>query len=238
GINLDLVMTDRTLFQGDAEPARVKGYGIVPSEWARTLVGAGETASPGHRRTAGVEPAPRQKRPPVPDPSPPQGFGSPPDRDAPPGRDVPRVRDAPPEQDREFEIWVRRLYTAPTTGELLTMDSKARLFPPRLRRFIETRDDTCRTPYCDAPIRHIDHIVPWHSGGITTLSNGAGLCEACNHTKENAGWSANTVSGDVHTVELRTPTGHVYRSKAPPMPDPGTLRATAPMSESPGIFVS
>uniref|UniRef100_UPI00135CBC15 DUF222 domain-containing protein n=1 Tax=Arthrobacter sp. 18067 TaxID=2681413 RepID=UPI00135CBC15 len=42
GINLDLVMTDRTLFQGDAEPARVKGYGIVPSEWARTLVGAGE----------------------------------------------------------------------------------------------------------------------------------------------------------------------------------------------------
>ncbi|WP_235036294.1 HNH endonuclease, partial [Arthrobacter sp. 18067] len=218
GINLDLVMTDRTLFQGDAEPARVKGYGIVPSEWARTLVGAGEAASRGHRRTAGVEPAPRQKRPPVPDPSLRQGFGSPPDRDAPPGRDVPRVGDAPPEQDREFEIWVRRLYTAPTTGELLTMDSKARLFPPRLRRFIETRDDTCRTPYCDAPIRHIDHIVPWHSGGTTTLSNGAGLCEACNHTKENAGWSANTMPGERHTLEIRTPTGHSYQSQAPPLP--------------------
>ncbi|MCD4851926.1 HNH endonuclease [Arthrobacter sp. AK01] len=232
GINLDLVMTDRTLFQGDAEPARVKGYGIVPAGWARKLVGAGEAASPGHRPIAGVEPAPRQKRPPVPDPSLRQSFGSSPDRD------VPRVRDAPPEQDREFQVWLRRLYTAPATGDLLTMDSKARLFPPRLRRFIETRDDTCRTPYCDAPIRHIDHIVPWHAGGTTTLANGAGLCEACNHTKENTGWSANTVSGDVHTVELRTPTGHVYRSKAPPMPGPGTLRATAPMSESPEIFVS
>ncbi len=39
GINLDLVMTDRTLFQGDSEPARLKGYGIVPATWARTLLG-------------------------------------------------------------------------------------------------------------------------------------------------------------------------------------------------------
>ena len=37
GINLDLVMTDRTLFQGDSEPARLKGYGIVPAEWGREL---------------------------------------------------------------------------------------------------------------------------------------------------------------------------------------------------------
>ena len=48
------------------------------------------------------------------------------------------------------------------------MDSRARLFPPGHRRFIQTRDDTCRTPYCDAPIRHLDHIIPWHTGGATT----------------------------------------------------------------------
>ena len=41
GINLDLVMTDRTLFQGDSEPARLKGYGIVPAEWGRELLGLG-----------------------------------------------------------------------------------------------------------------------------------------------------------------------------------------------------
>ncbi|WP_374110764.1 HNH endonuclease [Paenarthrobacter sp. A20] len=183
GINLDLVMTDRTLFQGDAEPARVKGYGIVPAGWARKLVGAG-------------------------------GAG----REIPVVQDPSAGSDSGPPRDPELHVWVRRLYTAPATGDLLTTDSKARLFPPRLRRFIETRDDTCRTPYCDAPIRHIDHIVPWHAGGTTTLANGAGLCEACNHTKENPGWSANTRPGERHTLEIRTPTGHAYRSKAPVLP--------------------
>ncbi|WP_159709164.1 HNH endonuclease [Arthrobacter sp. 18067] len=228
GIDLQLVMTDRTLFQGDSEPARLNGYGIVPAEWARTLIGAAKAEPHGHMPTTVPESSPQQ--------NPPSGFGAAPGRDsrtAPPGprgwedpirhelprgKEHPMRHEDPPEQDREFEIWVRRLYTAPTTGELLTMDSKARLFPPRLRRFIETRDDTCRTPYCDAPIRHIDHIVPWHSGGTTTLSNGAGLCEACNHTKENTGWSAGTMPGERHTLEIRTPAGHAYRSKASPLP--------------------
>jgi hypothetical protein len=98
------------------------------------------------------------------------------------------------------------------------MDSRARLFPAPLRRFIQARDDTCRTPYCDAPIRHHDHIVPWHGGGATTQANGAGLCEACNHTKETTGWKAIPRPGPRHTIELRTPTGHTYHSTAPPLP--------------------
>ena len=35
--------------------------------------------------------------------------------------------------------------------------------PTGLRGLITTRDDTCRTPYCDAPIRHADHIIPWRT---------------------------------------------------------------------------
>ncbi|WGM21135.1 DUF222 domain-containing protein [Paenarthrobacter sp. OM7] len=171
GINLDLVMTDRTLFQGDSEPARLKGYGIVPAEWGRELLGSGQAA-----------------------------------------------QDHAAALSAEFTVWLRRLYTAPATGELLATDSKTRLFAGGLRRFIETRDDSCRTPYCDAPIRHIDHVVPWRSGGRTSLANGAGLCEACNHTKENAGWSTKAMPGDVHTLEISTPTGHSYQSKAPPLP--------------------
>lgn len=38
GVEVQLVMTDRTLFQADAEPARLPGYGIVPAGWARTLL--------------------------------------------------------------------------------------------------------------------------------------------------------------------------------------------------------
>ena len=112
------------------------------------------------------------------------------------------------------------------------MDSRARIFPPGLRRLIQTRDDTCRTPYCDAPIRHLDHIIPWHHGGKTTQANGAGLCEACNHTKETPGWTARIPRpGPRHTLELTTPTGHTYHSTAPPLP--GTpLRP--PDTEQPG----
>ena len=137
GVEIQLVITDRTLFQGDAEPARLPGYGTVPAGWARERIGAGTNA-----------------------------------------------------KDRDFKTWLRRLYTHPGTGELVGMDSRARLFPPGLRRFIQARDDTCRTPYCDAPIRHLDHIIPWHTGGPTTTDNAAGLCEACNHTKETPGWKA------------------------------------------------
>ncbi|SEJ80569.1 hypothetical protein SAMN04487917_11468 [Arthrobacter sp. yr096] len=127
----------------------------------------------------------------------------------------------PATPDAELTVWVRRLYTAPGTGELLGTDSKARLFSGRLRRFIETRDDTCRTPYCDAPIRHIDHVVSWQSGGKTNLTYGAGLCEACNHTKEHPGWTTRALHGGtrgVHTLEITTPTGHTYQSKASPLP--------------------
>ena len=148
-------------------------------------------------------------------------------------------------------MWLRRLYTHPGSGELVAMDSRARIFPPGLRRFIQARDDTCRTPWCDAPIRHLDHIIPWHHGGQTSQANGAGLCEACNHTKETPGWTARPIPAPEtqpatgselkpgvrlkpgselkprvqaaalrqrHGLELTTPTGHTYRSTAPPLP--------------------
>ena len=44
GIEIQLVMTDRTLFQGDSEPARLPGYGIVPAGWARKILTTGDTA--------------------------------------------------------------------------------------------------------------------------------------------------------------------------------------------------
>lgn len=105
GIEIQLVMTDRTLFQADREPARLPGYGVVPAGWARALTQGGTS-----------------------------------------------------DHAQASTTWVRRLYTAPGTGELAAMDSRARIFPAGLRGFIQARDDTCRTPYCDAPIRHQAHL--------------------------------------------------------------------------------
>ncbi|MGP5165230.1 DUF222 domain-containing protein [Arthrobacter rhombi] len=114
--------------------------------------------------------------------------------------------------------WIRRLYTAPETGDLVAMDSRARIFPAGLARFIETRDQCCRSPWCDAPVRHHDHVLGWAAGGKTTANNSAGLCADCNYSKEASGWTTETVPGDRHTTVITTPTGHHYRSQAPPLP--------------------
>jgi hypothetical protein len=110
--------------------------------------------------------------------------------------------------------WVRRVYEQPATGRLVAMDSTAALFAGRLAEFIRVRDQVCRTPGCDAPVRHTDHVEARARGGPTSEENGQGLCELCNHAKQADGWTARTVPGPTHTVETTTPTGHTYTSTA------------------------
>jgi hypothetical protein len=127
------------------------------------------------------------------------------------------VRDAV--VDERSLATLRRLYRNPQSGSLVAMESRSRFFPKGLAGFIGLRDRTCRTPYCDAPIRHRDHATPRNRGGPTTATNGLGECERCNYTKEAPGWRVN--AGDengVHTAEFVTPTGARYRSTAPPLP--------------------
>jgi hypothetical protein len=113
---------------------------------------------------------------------------------------------------------LRRLYVKPKTGELVAADSRSRCFPEGLSSFIELRDQFCRTPWCDAPIRHRDHLVPASAGGETSEENGQGLCEACNYAKEARGWRVRAAPGERHTLEITTPAGMTYRSTAPPPP--------------------
>ena len=164
GVEIQLVMNERTLLRGDHEPAHAPGYGTVPASLARRI-----------------------------------------------------VREA----DR---TWIRRLYTAPDSGELVAMDSRRRTFRGKLRDLTVLRDQTCRTPWCDAPIAHVDHIRSASRGGGTTAANGQGLCEACNYAKEAPGWRADLVSTAGHLVEIITPTGHRYRSRPPRQPgDPPVM---------------
>jgi hypothetical protein len=122
--------------------------------------------------------------------------------------------------DKRAEATLRRVYAKPATGSLVGLESRARLFPKGLADLIALRDQQCRTPYCDAPIRHIDHAEPHHRGGATSMLNGLGLCEACNYAKEASGWQVTTAidHDGTHTAEFTTPTGAQYRSGAPPMP--------------------
>lgn len=226
-IEIQLIMTDQALFAGGSEPAQVPGYGPIPAEVARRWIlsvldvdGTEDTADTAHNSNAD-------------DNGNTEGAG----HDETDGATRQRWH-------ARGRAWLRRLYTSPDRRHLVAMDSHRRAFPALLRRLIEYRDQVCATPYCGAPIRHIDHTEPVHGGGATTYTNGRGTCVRCNLAKEAPGWSAivtdsTTVSrdasaDDVHgktvgaerVVTLTTPTGHTYASRPPPAHrDPGFDRA-------------
>jgi hypothetical protein len=121
----------------------------------------------------------------------------------------------------ESRASLRRLYASPTSGALVALESRSRLFPRGLADFIGLRDQRCRTPYCDAPIRHRDHATPHCRAGPTSAANGLGACQQCNYAKEAAGWRVTAGDGrrsGRHRAEFITPTGARYSSTAPAMP--------------------
>ncbi len=121
--------------------------------------------------------------------------------------------------DEQTRVWVRRLYTNPTSGELISTDARRRDFPHTARAFLIARDQICRTPYCGSPIRHTDHTIATSRGGTTTLTNGNGRCAHCNLTKDTSGWATHVdKDGAIITT---TPTGHHHPSR-PPRPPTST----------------
>ncbi|WP_235344953.1 HNH endonuclease [Brevibacterium sp. UCMA 11754] len=81
------------------------------------------------------------------------------------------------------------MFTQVTDGQLVGMESRSRSFTGLLRQMVVYRDDVCRTPWCDARIKHADHAEGYASGGATSWENGSGLCAACNYAKEHRGGS-------------------------------------------------
>jgi hypothetical protein len=118
--------------------------------------------------------------------------------------------------------WWRRLFTRPD-HLLVGGDPRRRRFDGFLAHLIGRRDHgRCRDPYCDAPIRHIDHIRPHRRGGPTDYPNGRGVCARGNFVREMPGWQTDLIhdglSDQPHTVRTTTPTGHSYTSTAGPAP--------------------
>ena len=123
--------------------------------------------------------------------------------------------------ESEASVRIRRLFTDPA-GRLVTMETDSRDFPAGMAEFVKLRDQWCTTPWCGAPIRHIDHIRSYLDGGATSLANAGGKCEACNYAKEAPGWIF--TSQPDGSVLITTPTGH----------DPTTFtRAQPPKSSGP-----
>ena len=130
------------------------------------------------------------------------------------------------------QAWVRRLFTHPKSGALVALDSHRRVFTGQLRHQLVLTNPICATPWCDAPVRHADHPTPVRNGGTTSWHNAAGLCEACNYTKDLPGWNATmiTKADGTRILDLTDPTTHHHHSRAPDppgTPDPITRRIQA-----------
>lgn len=210
-IELGLVMTDGAATGATEEAAHLVGYGPIPAPYARDLL---HQSTP--RGSAATDAPPTGDSGPADGPTP----GSQPTQESEPAS---ASQPASAESDRaEAEAavhWLRRLYADPVTGALTTQDTRRRRFPEAVRRFLIARDQVCRTPWCDAPIRHADHVRPWARGGETTTDNAGGLCEACNYTKEAPGWRHEQVRlpDGTSAIRITTPTGHTYYSAPPPI---------------------
>lgn len=120
---------------------------------------------------------------------------------------------------------LRRLFVRPADRSLVAMESTSRAFPAGLGELLDLRDGgLCRTPGCNAAIRHHDHVVRESDGGSTSAHNGQGLCERCNYVKESPGWTSWVATPDTGPHEVHGVTEHlrILRSTAPPLPGCGS----------------
>lgn len=116
--------------------------------------------------------------------------------------------------NEDLKVTLRKLFTDSTGTYLTAMESKGRAFPGNLRKMLLLRDNTCRHPWCEAPILDGDHITPLREGGETHWENASGLCGACNQVKENRGWHH---EGNPQSLKVITPTGHSYTKTPGPL---------------------
>ena len=116
---------------------------------------------------------------------------------------------------------LRRLFVRPDDRSLVAMESRSRAFPAALAELLDLRDGgLCRTPGCNAAVRHHDHVVRESDGGPTSADNGQGLCERCNYVKESPGWTSWVATPETGRHEVHGVTEHlrILRSTAPPLP--------------------
>jgi hypothetical protein len=123
---------------------------------------------------------------------------------------------------REFAgdaTW-RRLLTDPATGEPLEFGTSTYRPPAALRRFVWTRDRTCRFPGCMRPAHQsdLDHTVPFPLG-TTGEANLGPFCRHHHRVKHRTAW--HVTQPKPGTFRFRSPAGKTYhRDPEPVLGDP------------------
>jgi hypothetical protein len=108
----------------------------------------------------------------------------------------------------------QRLLTDFTTGQALGVGRAAYRPPKALRRYLYSRDGTCRFPGCmrRATACEPDHTIEWQDGGTTDAGNLAMLCRRHHALKSIGAWSyrQSSPTGD---LEWCSPLGREYSTE-------------------------
>ncbi|MBG0741627.1 DUF222 domain-containing protein [Paeniglutamicibacter antarcticus] len=126
--------------------------------------------------------------------------------------------------------WLRIL-TDPETGTILSIGRRQHDPPADLKRWIITRDQTCRGIGCDKPARdcEIDHTIPYNRQtyapdgtplplGETSDTNLGPFCTTDHHLKDNPGTGWTVTQPSPGTFIHTSPTGRTYTKNPQPPP--------------------
>jgi hypothetical protein len=82
-------------------------------------------------------------------------------------------------------------------GQILDLGRTRRLFPAYLRRALVARDKGCAFPDCTVPATWSEahHIIPWATGGTTSLSDGVLVCSRHHHVLHENDWTVESIHG-------------------------------------------
>jgi Rieske Fe-S protein len=82
------------------------------------------------------------------------------------------------------DVDIERIVFA-SPSRVIDVSVRQRLYTGALRRAIEVRDRHCTHPGCDVPAHqcHIDHIIEYAKGGLTTQANGRLRCPKHNRDR-------------------------------------------------------
>jgi hypothetical protein len=106
---------------------------------------------------------------------------------------------------------------------------------PAQRRFVKTRDRTCRQPHCGQPVGRVDldHVHPYGAGGPTDCDNLCCLCRRHHRLKTHAkGWRF--VLADHGVLRVTTPSGITRTTRPPGLRDRIEQRALPAPPPPPG----
>lgn len=136
------------------------------------------------------------------------------------GEDLPAHLDGygpiPPEVARRLAAAApsfTRLLTHPETGAVLSVGRNSYTVPASLRRYLETRDKTCRFPGCNRNVKQcdLDHTRDWQHNGATAHDNLAHLCPKHHMLKHRTRWGVEQQGGG--TLSWTSPGGKTYLTR-------------------------